>query len=137
MATKATKTSATATTTPVETKANVASTTEAKATTKKASATKKAADKETATTKVATKKASTTTKKTTKVVEPQVSYLLQFSGKEVNTANVLETVKKIWVEKFQGKLEDIKTIELYFKPEESRAYFVVNGLSNGDYFVEL
>lgn len=136
MATKATKTSATATTTPVETKSTVASTTEAKTTSKKAATAEKATAKKTTATKTTAKKTSTT-KNTTKAVEPQVSYLLQFSGKEVNTANVLETVKKIWVEKFQGKLEEIKTIELYFKPEENKAYFVVNGLSNGDYFVEL
>lgn len=99
---------------------------ETKATTKKATTTKKAATK------------TTTTKKTSKkAVEPQVSYLLQFSGKEVNTANIYETVKTVWVEKFQGKLEDIKTIEIYIKPEENKAYFVINGESNGDYFVEL
>ena len=137
MATKATKTSATetkATATPVETKATVASTTEAKATTKK---TAKATTEAKATTKKATTTKKTATKTSKKDVEPQVSYLLQFSGKEVNTTNILETVKTVWVEKFQGKLEEIKTIEIYFKPEEHRAYFVVNGLSNGDYFVEL
>lgn len=135
--TKATKTEA-------ETKATAASTTEAKATTKKAT---KATTEAKATTKKATttKKAATkttatktTTKKTSKkAVEPQVSYLLQFSGKEVNTTNIYETVKTVWVEKFQGKLEDLKTIEIYLKPEEHKAYFVVNGESNGDYFVEL
>lgn len=127
--TKATKTEA-------ETKATVASTTEAKATTKKATEAKATTKKATTTKKAATK--TTTTKKTSKkAVEPQVSYLLQFSGKEVNTANIYETVKTVWVERFQGKLEDIKTIEIYLKPEEHKAYFVVNGESNGDYFVEL
>ena len=125
-----------------ETKATAASTTEAKATTKKATkATTEAkanTKKATTTKKAATKTTTTTTKKTSKkAVEPQVSYLLQFSGKEVNTANIYETVKTVWVERFQGKLEDIKTIEIYLKPEEHKAYFVVNGESNGDYFVEL
>ena len=31
----------------------------------------------------------------------------------------------------------VYTIEIYLKPEEHKAYFVVNGESNGDYFVEL
>lgn len=133
--TKATKTEA-------ETKATAASTTEAKATTKKATKAtteaKATTKKATTTKKAATKTTTTTTKKTSKkAVEPQVSYLLQFSGKEVNTANIYETVKTVWVERFQGKLEDIKTIEIYLKPEEHKAYFVVNGESNGDYFVEL
>ncbi len=122
---------------PVETK-----TVEAKAAETKTAEAKPAAKKTTAkktTAKKTTTKETTTAKKTTtsKVVEPSVSYVLQYSGKEVVTSNILETVKKIWVEKFQGKLEEIKTIELYIKPEENKAYFVVNGLSNGDYFVEL
>lgn len=122
---------------PVETK-----TVEAKASETKTAEAKPVAKKTTAkktTAKKTTTKETTTAKKTTtsKVVEPSVSYVLQYSGKEVVTSNILETVKKIWVEKFQGKLEEIKTIELYIKPEENKAYFVVNGLSNGDYFVEL
>lgn len=120
---------------PVEPKAVEAKAAEKKTTAKKETATAK----KTTAKKTTTKKESTTPKKTTakKAVEPSVSYVLQYSGKEVVSSDVLETVKKIWVEKFQGKLEEIKTIELYIKPEENKAYFVVNGLSNGDYFVEL
>ncbi len=115
-----------------ETKATANSTVEAKAVEAPA---KKAAAK-----KPATKKATTTVKKTTAKKEASVinaTYVLQFSGKEVVASDILETVKKVWVDKFQGKLEEIKTIEIYIKPEEHKAYFVVNGLSNGDYFVEL
>ena len=115
-----------------ETKATANSTVEAKAVEAPA---KKAAAK-----KPATKKATTTAKKTTtkkEDAEINATYVLQFSGKEVVASDILETVKKVWVDKFQGKLEEIKTIEIYIKPEEHRAYFVVNGLSNGDYFVEL
>lgn len=139
-----------ATVTPSETKAVAAETTtgtkatakkpvEAKTVETKAAETKTAEAKKTTAKKTTTKKETTTAKKTAtkKVVEPSVSYVLQYGGKEVVTSNILETVKKIWVEKFEGKLEEIKTIELYIKPEENKAYFVVNGLSNGDYFVEL
>lgn len=124
-------TKATAVNATTETKATANSTVEAKAV--------EAPAKKAATKKPATKKA-TTAKKTTAKKEAAVinaTYVLQFSGKEVVASDILETVKKVWVDKFQGKLEEIKTIEIYFKPEEHRAYFVVNGLSNGDYFVEL
>lgn len=144
MATKS-KTSAAdskANVTPATTKATaVNATTETKATTNstvEAKAVEAPAKKATAK-KPATKKA-TTAKKTTAKKEAAVinaTYVLQFSGKEVVASDILETVKKVWVDKFQGKLEEIKTIEIYIKPEEHRAYFVVNGLSNGDYFVEL
>lgn len=125
-------TKATAVNATTETKATANSTVEAKAVEAPA---KKAAAK-----KSATKKATTTAKKTTAKKEAaaiNATYVLQFSGKEVVASDILETVKKVWVDKFQGKLEEIKTIEIYIKPEEHRAYFVVNGLSNGDYFVEL
>lgn len=125
-------TKATAVNATTETKATANSTVEAKAV--EAPAKKAAAKKPT------TKKATTTAKKTTAKKEAAVinaTYVLQFSGKEVVASDILETVKKVWVDKFQGKLEEIKTIEIYIKPEEHRAYFVVNGLSNGDYFVEL
>lgn len=125
-------TKATAVNATTETKATANSTVEAKAV--EAPAKKAAAKKPT------TKKATTTAKKTTAKKEAaaiNATYVLQFSGKEVVASDILETVKKVWVDKFQGKLEEIKTIEIYIKPEEHRAYFVVNGLSNGDYFVEL
>lgn len=125
-------TKATAVNATTETKATANSTVEAKAVEAPA---KKATAK-----KPATKKATTTAKKTTAKKEAaaiNATYVLQFSGKEVVASDILETVKKVWVDKFQGKLEEIKTIEIYIKPEEHRAYFVVNGLSNGDYFVEL
>ncbi len=129
-------TKATAVNATTETKSTANSTVEAKAVEAPA---KKATAKKPATKKPATKKA-TTAKKTTAKKEAAVintTYVLQFSGKEVVASDILETVKKVWVDKFQGKLEEIKTIEIYIKPEEHRAYFVVNGLSNGDYFVEL
>lgn len=92
--------------------------------------TKKAAEKTTAT--------KTTTKRTTKkaaAVTP--TYILQFSGKELSTNDIYENVKNTWVAQTEGKVEDIKTIEIYMKPEENRAYFVVNGESNENYFVTL
>lgn len=125
-------TKATAVNATTETKATANSTVEAKAV--EAPAKKATAKKPT------TKKATTTAKKATAKKEAaaiNATYVLQFSGKEVVASDILETVKKVWVDKFQGKLEEIKTIEIYIKPEEHRAYFVVNGLSNGDYFVEL
>lgn len=142
-----------------ETKANVA---EAKATTEKKDSTKEVvkadapAEKGAATKKAATTKKATATKKTTttktstekkaaakktttakKAVNIEAKTIVQYSGKDVVISDILETVKKVWVDKFQGKLEEVNTLEVYVKPEENKAYFAVNGLGNGDYFVEL
>ena len=101
--------------------------------------TEKTATAKKATTKKTSETNTTTTAKKTakKAVEVTPSYILQFSGKEIAADDILANVKTAWVEKFQGKLDEINSIEIYVKPEEHRAYFVVNGLSNGDYFVEL
>ena len=99
---------------------------------------KKPAAKKATTKKTSETNTTTTAKKTAKkAVEVTPSYILQFSGKEIAADDILANVKTAWVEKFQGKLDEINSIEIYVKPEEHRAYFVVNGLSNGDYFVEL
>ena len=36
-----------------------------------------------------------------------------------------------------NKVGDIKTIEIYVKPEENAAYYVVNGVGADDYKIEL
>lgn len=112
------------------------SATDAKA---KTTATKSAAKTTTKKAATATKKATTTKKTTTKKAATAIetTVAVQFSNKEVFTDKLLDQVKTDWVEKFEGKLEDIKTIELYIKPEEHKAYFVVNGLANGNYFINL
>ena len=33
------------------------------------------------------------------------------------------------------KASDMKNVEIYVKPEESRAYFVVNGTENGSFLI--
>lgn len=116
---------------------------ESKAETKTAAkAETKTTAKKTASKKTATKTAKTTTKTTTKKAAAKkedinTSVAVQFSGKEIFTANLIDEVKKVWVEQFEGKLSDIKSIELYIKPEEMKAYFVVNGMSNENYFINI
>lgn len=130
-------------TAPAKSEAKAETKTAAKAATKTAAkAETKTAAKKTASKKTATKTAKTTTKTTTKKAAAKkedinTSVAVQFSGKEVFTANLIDEVKKAWVEQSEGKLSDIKSIELYIKPEEMKAYFVVNGLSNENYFINI
>lgn len=123
------------------TKAKTATTAETKVVAAEATAEKKATETKTtekvAATKAEAKKPAAKKTAAKKSVSIEAKTVLQYAGKDVVTSEILETVKKVWVEKFQGKLEEVKTIEIYVKPEENRAYFVINGLGNGDYFVEL
>ena len=92
----------------------------------KKSTTKKAAAK-TETAKKETVKKETTKKSTTKkAVEPAV--VLQFGGQEVDMATVIENAKKAF-EAEGNKVSSIKEIQIYVKPEEYAAYYVINGVS--------
>ena len=118
-------------------KTKAAATAETKVVAAEATAEKKATETK-ATEKVAATKAEAkkpSAKKTTakKSVSIEAKTVLQYAGKDVVTSDILETVKKVWVEKFQGKLEEVKTIEIYVKPEENQAYYVVNGEVTGSF----
>ena len=63
--------------------------------------------------------------------------VLQVLGKEISEKELVAQIKKAWTSQFKGKIKDIKTIDIYVKPEDNRAYFVINGTSDPAYFVEL
>ena len=102
---------------------------EEKAEVKKAPAKKAAAKKETAKKEEVKKeevKKETTKKTTKKAVEPAV--VVQFGGQEVDMATVIENAKKAF-EAEGNKVSSIKEIQIYVKPEEYAAYYVINGVS--------
>ena len=56
---------------------------------------------------------------------------LQLSlNKEVNTKDMIASVKKDWT-KQKHKISEIKSIELYVKPEDYAVYYVINGEHTG------
>ena len=57
----------------------------------------------------------------------KTSVVVQFAGKEVTEKELIAAVKKAYTKK-GNKVGDIKTIEIYVKPEENAAYYVVNGV---------
>ena len=71
-----------------------------------------------------------------KAVEPKMEVHFQFAGKEVTEKDLIAAVKKAYTKK-GNKVGDIKTIEIYVKPEESAAYYVVNGEASDDFKVML
>ena len=94
---------------------------EEKAPVKKEAAPKKAAAKTTAKT--------TKTVKTAKEAVSQNVYI-QFAGKEVKTEDLVEQVKAAWAAEGH-RASSIKSLELYVKPEDMAAYYVINGKVNG------
>ncbi len=50
---------------------------------------------------------------------------VEVGGKKTYSKTLVDTVKEIW--KAEGnKVKDLENIELYFKPEESKCYYVIN-----------
>lgn len=93
---------------------------EVKSTVKKAAgATKRAAKKTADTATAAAKKAAT----------PKSVVKLQYDGKEIDTAAVVAEAKSIFKAEM-GRVA-VKTCDVYLKPQENAAYFVINGSFTG------
>ncbi|MFR5602342.1 MAG: DUF6465 family protein [Lachnospiraceae bacterium] len=70
-----------------------------------------------------------------KAAEPKSSVVIEFAGKQIVAKEVLAAAKKAFTKANKGVT--IKTIEIYVKPEENVAYYVVNGQGSDDYKIEL
>lgn len=128
--TKTTKAAATEKTTPVKTEETVKTeevkVVETKPEETKAEETKKAASAKKEPVKRATRKRTTTTKKTAiKTVTKRVN--IQFGGKDLKIEEIEAAIKKAWMDETGKKETEIEKLEIYIKPEESAAYYVVNG----------
>ena len=51
--------------------------------------------------------------------------ILQFNGQEADISAVEASVKQAWKDA-GNKMVDITSLEIYVKPEEGKAYYVVN-----------
>ncbi len=70
-----------------------------------------------------------------KKADPKASVVIEFAGKQTVAKEVLDKAVKAYEAAHKGV--EIKTIEVYVKPEENVAYYVVNGEGSDDYKVTL
>ncbi len=106
------------------TRATAKKETTAKRTTKKEAAPKKeTAKKETA-------KKETTTKRTASKKEIKISAIVEHYGKQIAEQDIIANVKRAWTNSGRDEKE-IKSIELYIKPEENAVYYVINETETG------
>lgn len=116
-----------------DTEAKKTVTEEVKAETAKKAPAKKAAAKKPAAKKPAAKKTTTkktATKTTTSTKKVSTELYVQFAGYEVSEEDLVNRVKEAWVNE-GNKISTLKNINLYVKPEERKAYYVVNGSAAG------
>ena len=79
--------------------------------------------------KTAAKK-TTRTKKTAAVKE---NITIQFAGKEYTTEQLVKIAKDVWEFDLKKDPADFKEVQLYVKPEEAKAYYVINGTETGSF----
>lgn len=103
---------------------------EAKAEVKKAAKATKTETAKTAEKKPAAKKTTTTKKETLKA-----NITLQFSGKDYKEEDFVKIAKDVWQYDLNNKPADLKTVELYVKPEEGLCYYVMNGDVKGSFAI--
>ena len=107
----------------------------AKAEVKTAAAPVKAVVEASAAKPVETTKKAPAKKAPAKKADPKACVVIEFSGKQIVAKDVLDKAVKAYEADHKGA--EIKTIEVYVKPEENVAYYVVNGEGSDDYKVTL
>lgn len=96
---------------------------EVKETEKKAPAKKAAA-------KTTTKKAAAPKKE---VAKKEVKIAIQFADKNYTSEDLANIANDVWVYDYNKKASELKDVQLYVKPEESKVYYVFNNEIVGDF----
>ena len=130
----------------------------AAATTKKATETKTAATKKAAATKAVAEKAvelekelekdveivaaetkavaeKVAKKATTRKTAPKATVTVEAAGRQFDITAIAD--KAVAAYKAMNEKAAVKTVDVYFKPEEGVAYYVINGEGSADFKVEL
>lgn len=124
-----------------EVKAAPAAKEEKKAPAKKAVAPKKEAAKKAPAKKAEAPKAAAKKAPAKKAADPKeaakkvATLYVQFADKSYSMDELVKIAEDVWVYDLGKKAADMKSVEIYVKPEESRAYFVVNGEENGSFLI--
>lgn len=59
---------------------------------------------------------------------------VEFQGKKISDKILIDKVKENW-KQAGNKVKDVKTIDIYLKPEENMCYYVINEEENGKFLV--
>ncbi len=95
---------------------------------KAAPAPKKETAKKTAEKKVADKKAPEK-----KIAEVVKNTYIQFQSVQYHEETILKMAEQVWTKALKNKLADLKSMELYVKPEEKMVYYVFNKKVTGGF----
>lgn len=114
----------------------------AKAPAKKAAAKKETAKKETVKKETAAKapaKKAAVKKEEAKApakkaaAKKEVKIAIQFADKNYTSEDLAKIANDVWVYDYNKKASELKDVQLYVKPEESKVYYVFNNEIAGDF----
>lgn len=74
-------------------------------------------------------------KATTKKAALTTTVTLQFAEKSYTEESLTAIAKDVWKYDLEQKEADLKTVELYVKPEEGLCYYVFNGDITGNFVI--
>ncbi|MCM1288139.1 MAG: DUF6465 family protein [Clostridium sp.] len=63
------------------------------------------------------------------------AFFVEYYGKQVEEAALIKTAKEIWT-KSGKKAADLKSLNLYVKPEENAVYYVFNDDESGSFTID-
>ena len=115
----------------VEMKASEPKTEEIK-TEEKAAEVKKAPAKK-ATDKAAAAKTTAAKKEPAKKAEMKSSLHLQYAGRSYAQEDLIKIAKDVWKYDLKRKVGELKSVDLYVKPEENKVYYVMNEEFTGSF----
>ncbi len=58
---------------------------------------------------------------------------VQFAGKSYTNEDLVKIAKDVWQYDLKKEEKDLKSVDLYVKPEESTVYYVFNGTEEGSF----
>ena len=107
----------------------------------KAAPVKKEAEVKAPAKKVAAKKTTTTNKTTAtakkapakKATKTEDKIAVQFADKNYTSEDLVKIANDVWVYDYGKDVADLKDVQLYVKPEESKVYYVFNNEVAGDF----
>lgn len=87
------------------------------------------------TVKRAAAKKATAKKAVGRKAELKTSVCLQFAGKSYSEEDLVKMARDVWKYDLKQKLGDLVSVELYVKPEENTAYYVMNKDFAGSFYI--
>jgi len=60
----------------------------------------------------------------------KTSLFVEFAGRQIEEKALVTQVKELWTAE-GNKVKDMKTLNIYVKPEENAAYYVINDTTSG------